>query len=158
MASRRRHVASSGTPRVLSKCIGSIPATGATIFVVLIGAPYSSLSLLNWPRNFMNLAIIALIAVFTKALHWDLSLDCSVSVTLWLGQFSLRNSWIFYYLSILRETKNHGPVVRRPVSYFRGVFFVSQLGLKFFVFSTFLPSKLRYMLPTLQSFSMHFVS
>jgi len=69
MASRRRHVASSGTPHVLSECIGSIPATGATTFVVLIGAPYSSLSLLNWPRNLMNLAIVALIAVFTKAWH-----------------------------------------------------------------------------------------
>jgi hypothetical protein len=55
----KRRVACSGTPRVLKKCIDSIAATGATAFVVLIGAPYSSLSLLN----------IAVIAVFTKASH-----------------------------------------------------------------------------------------
>jgi hypothetical protein len=50
----KRHVAPSGTPRVLGECINSIPATGAAAFVVLIGAPYGSLSLLNWPRNFLN--------------------------------------------------------------------------------------------------------
>jgi len=52
-----------------ANAFGSIPATGATTFVVLIGAPYSSLSLLKWPRNFKNLAIIALITEFTKAWH-----------------------------------------------------------------------------------------
>jgi len=65
---------------------------------------------------------------------------------------------LFYYLGRLWETKNHGPIVRIPVSYFRGVVFVSQFGLKFFGFFTFLPGKLRYILSALRSFSRQCVS
>jgi hypothetical protein len=65
----KRHVASSGKQRVLSKRIGNNPATGTTTLVALIGASGSSLSLLNWQRSSLKLAIIALITVFTKACH-----------------------------------------------------------------------------------------
>ena len=62
-----------------------------------------------------------------------------------LGQFSLRNSlMLFYYLALLKEIRNHVPIVRSPVSHFLGVMFVSQLGLKFSVFFSLLPGKLQY--------------
>jgi hypothetical protein len=62
-----RHVVSSGKPRVLSKCAANIPATGAATFTAFTGASYGSLSLLNWPRNFVIIAIIAFLTVFSKS-------------------------------------------------------------------------------------------
>ena len=130
----KRHVASSGKQRVLSKRIGNIPATGTTTLVALIGASGSSLSLLNWQRSSLKLAIIALITVFTKACHWGLSWDSSVEATFWC------------YLTIYAYLYNPKTMVKSFFSYFRGYVFVSELGdrpawLKCFMFFSILRGK-----------------
>jgi len=88
MASRRRHVASSGTPRVPGERIGNIPATGATTFVVLTGDPLQQFIVIELAKKFNEFSNYSSHHRVYK----------SLALRPILRQFSLRNSsMLFYY-------------------------------------------------------------